>query len=304
MPGPLKLVAQVLSQARQGGTWHELNDPTRDQCLQWCHDGRVQRWLVVSSQAALERAEASVTKAQQREGATLEQQLFHVHATRLKTPEAAPAALAVRAHSWRYHPVDPTGVIEPKRDAGTGRPTPTSPLTSIDWQRRVQARPEQERIAWRKPQGACLVIGTTIDASHVRDIQVIQAYTAQSQVESGLRLLKDPSFFVASLFVKKPCRMQGLLRVMTLALLGYAVTQRRLRGQLVRQHETLPHQINQPTERPTLRWVFPLLAGMHRVRMTLQDQAHDLIEGRNEVQIKVLRLFGEEVCQMYQIAPG
>jgi transposase len=165
-------------------------------------------------------------------------------------------------------------------------------------------RPDQERIAWRKQQGACFVIGTNIDASQVSDLQVIQAYKAQSQVESGFRFLKDPLFFVSSLFVKKPCRIQGLLMVMTLALLVYAVTQRRLRGQLVWQHDTIPNQINQPTERPTLRWVFQLLEGIHRVRVTVQDQAQDVIEGLNEVQIKVLRLFGEEVCQLYQIAPG
>jgi transposase len=304
MPGTLKLVSQVISQALQWGTWHELHDTTRYQCLALCHDGIAQRWLVVSSQAALERAEARVTNAQQREWATLEKQLFHLQATRVETPEAAQAALAVLAQSWRYHQVDTTGVIEHKRYAGKGRPTPTSPITSIDWQIRVQARPDQERIAWRKQQGACFVIGTNIDASHVSDIQVIQAYTAQSQVESGFRFLKDPLFFVSSLFVKKPCRIQGLLMVMTLALLVYAVTQRRLRGPWVWQHDTIPHQIHQPTERPTWRWVFQLLEGIHRVRVTVQDQAHDLIEGLNEVQIKVLRLCGEEVCQLYQIAPG
>ena len=121
-------------------------------------------------------------------------------------------------------------------------------------------------------------------------------------MESGF--LKAPLFFVASLFVKKPCRIQGLLMVMTLALLVYAVTQRRLRGQLVRQHDTIPNQINQPTERPTLRWVFQLLEGIHRVRVTVQGMVHDLIEGLNEVQIKILRLFGEEVCRLYQISPG
>jgi hypothetical protein len=215
MPGPLTLVSQVISQALPWGTWHELHDTTRYQCLAWCHDGRAQRWLVVSSQAALQRAEASVTNAQQREWATRETPLFHVQATRFETPEAAPAALAVLATSWRDHQVATTCVIEHKRDAGKGRPTPTSPITSIDWQRRVQARPDQERIAWRKHQGACVVIGTHIDASPVRDIQVIQAYNAQCQVESGFRFLKDPWFLVSSLLVKKPCRIHGLLMVMT-----------------------------------------------------------------------------------------
>jgi transposase len=304
IPGTLKLVSQVISQALQWDTWHELNDTTRYQCLALCHYGMAQRWLVVSSQAALERAGASVTKAQQREWETLEKQLFHLQAKRFETPGAAQAALAGLAKSWRYHQVDTACVSEHKRYAGKGRPTPSSPITSIDWQMRVQARPDQEQIAWRKQQGACFVIGTNIDASQVSDAQVIQAYKAQAQAEGGFRFLKDPLFFVSSLFVKKPCRIQGLLMVMTCALLVYAVTQRRLRRQLSRQHDTIPNQINQPTDRPTLRWVFQLLEGIHRVRVTVQGQVHDLIEGLNEVQIKVLRLFGEEVCQLYQISPG
>ena len=113
----------------------------------------------------------------------------------------------------------------------------------------------------------------------------------QAQAEGGFRFLKDPPFFVSSLFVKKPCSIQGLLMVMTFALLVYAVTQRRLRRHLARQNETVPNQMNQPTARPTLRWVFQLLEGIHRVRVTVQGKVHDLIEGLNEVQITILRLF-------------
>jgi hypothetical protein len=53
-----------------------------------------------------------------------------------------------------------------------------------------------------------------------------------------------------------------------------------------------------------LRWVFQLLEGIHRVRVTVHSEVHDLIEGLNEVQITILRLFGQEVCRLYQISPG
>ena len=66
----------------------------------------------------------------------------------------------------------------------------------------------------------------------------------------------------------------------------------------------LRNNSNQPTSRPTLRWVFQLLDGMHRVQVTVQDQVHTRIVGLNEVRIKILRLFGERVCQVYQISSG
>jgi len=258
----------------------------------------------VSSQAALERAEASVNKACQRESEAIDKQLFHLQATRYATPEAAHAALAHLATSWRYHQVETSHLIEHKHYARKGKPTPTAPIKSIDWQIQAQVCPDQQGIEERKQQGACFVIGSNIEANQLSDLEVIAAYKAQAQAEGGFRFLKDPMFFVSSLFVKKPCRIQGLLMVMTLALLVYSVTQRRLRQQLARQHETLPNQINQPTERPTLRWVFQLLEGIHRVRMTVQSQLQDLIVGLNDVQIKILRLFGEAVCRLYQISPG
>ena len=84
----------------------------------------------------------------------------------------------------------------------------------------------------------------------------------------------------------------------------YAVTQRRLHRQLARQNETVTNQINQPTQRPTLRWVFQLLEGIHRIRVTIQGKVHDLIEGLGAVETNILRLFGAEVCGLYQMSPG
>jgi transposase len=177
-------------------------------------------------------------------------------------------------------------------------------MKATGWQMPAQVRPDHEQMRHRIQHNACFVLGTNIAASQLNDSEIIAAYKAPAQVEGGFLFLKDPLFFVSSLFVKKPSRIQGLLVVMTLALLVYSVTQRRLRQQLARQGEAVPNQINQPTAGPTLRWVFQLLEGMHRVRVTVQGQLHDLIERLHEVQIKILRLFGEEVCRLYQISPG
>jgi hypothetical protein len=46
------------------------------------------------------------------------------------------------------------------------------------------------------------------------------------------------------------------------------------------------------------------LEGIHRVRVTAQGQVQNVIEGLNDVQIKILRLFGDAVCRLYQISPG
>ena len=304
IPNTIGAVSQVIAQALTWDTWHCLDAKTRYQSIELCHYGMAQRWLVVHSQAALERAEAMVTTARQREEAAIAKQLFHLQAQRFKTPQVAQDALVALAQRWTYHQVESSTLIEHKRYACKGRPTPHSPLKAIEWQIQARVRRAQEVMEHHKQVKACFVLGTNISASELCDTEVIVAYKGQSCVEGGFRFLKDPLFFVSSLFVKKPSRIEGLLMVMTLALLVYSVAQRRLRQQLARHNEAVPNQINQPTTAPTLRWVFQLLEGIHRVRVTVQDQVHDLIEGLNDVQIKVLRLFGERVCYLYQISPG
>ena len=304
IPDTLKIVSPVIGQALRADTWQVLDDTTRYHRLELCHYGMAQRGLVVCSEAATQRAEKSVSKAQNRELEGIEKQLFHLPAKRFESQQSAQAALAALSKSWRYHHVADTELIEHKRYAGKGRPSAKSPIKAIEWQIRAEVGPDVEKIRQLKQHKGCFVLGTNIKADELTDQEVLAAYKAQSQVEGGFRFLKDPLFFVSSLFVKKPTRIQGLLMVMTLALLVYSVAQRRLRQELARQNESLPNQINQPTQRPTLRWVFQLLEGIHRVRVMVQDQVHDLIEGLNEVQIKILRLFGQEVCQIYQISSG
>jgi hypothetical protein len=81
------------------------------------------------------------------------------------------------------------------------------------------------------------------------------------------------------------------------------VTPRRRRQPWARHHETVPHQSTQPTPRPTVRWVCHRRDGMHRVRLTRDRTVHDRIDGLGAVQAHILRLFGDEVCQLDHISP-
>ena len=162
--------------------------------------------------------------------------------------------------------------------------------------------PDPEKILHRKQHKACFVLGTRIPDTELTDEDVLAGYKEQSSVERGFRFLKDPLFFASSLFVTKPARIQGLLMVMTLALLVYSLAQRRARSQLQNQEETLPNQIGLPTSTPTLRWIFQLLDGIHRVILYGEEHVQTIIEGLTDLRTKILRLFGQKVCQIYQIS--
>jgi hypothetical protein len=170
--------------------WQRLDDTTRYHQVELCHYRIAQRWLVVSSQAACDRAEASVTKAQQREYAAIEKQLFHLQAKRFETPEATHAALAAIEKGWRYHQVDAYDLIEHKCYDHKGRPTSTTPIKAMTWQMQAQVRPDTEAIEQQKQYKACFVLGTNIDASQLHEADVIAAYKGQAQVEGASGFLR------------------------------------------------------------------------------------------------------------------
>src|SRR5467141_5216599 len=67
IPETLKVTQQVIEQAWAWGEWQPLDETVRYQRVELCHYGMVQRWLVVSSQDAWQRAGHTLAKAQAHE---------------------------------------------------------------------------------------------------------------------------------------------------------------------------------------------------------------------------------------------
>lgn len=219
----------MIAPARPWDTGPRLAAQTRSQSIALCHYGLAQRWLVVHAPAALERAEATGTTARQRAEAGIAKPLLHLQAQRFTTPQVAQDALVALAKRWTYQQVAASTLIEHTRYACTGRPTPPSPLKAIAWHSQARVRPAQEGMEPHKQAKAGCVLGPNMSASAWCDAEVIVASKGQSWVEGGVRFLTAPLFLVSSLLVKKPRRIEGLWMVMPLALLVYAVAQRRLR---------------------------------------------------------------------------
>lgn len=112
-------------------------------------------------------------------------------------------------------------------------------------------------------QKSCFILATNIDKETLSPEGLLKHHKAQSEVEKDFRFLKDPLFFVSSLFIKKPSKIDVLLTVMMLSLLVYSIAQSRMRTNMRKQEATVPNQINQEISNPTLRWVFQCFEGIN-----------------------------------------
>lgn len=302
IPESLLVAQQIIEQAWAWNHWDPLDDNYRFQRLDLGHYGIEQRWLVFTSRSGWEQAEQAVAKAQTKEREALDKQLYHLHAQRFSSEEEARIHLDRLAQKWKYHQVAQTTGTSHLHYARKGRPTPDTPIQSIDWQLQATVAVDPEKQRAQTQRKASFVLGTSIPAQEVKDEELLLHYKGQGTAERGFRFLKEPVFFTSSLFVKKPSRIQGLLMVMTLALLVYTLAQRRVRQELAQQGETLPNQIGLPTATPTLRWIFQLLEGINVVTVVIQRQVRVVIEGLTDLRKKILRLFRQTVCQIYQIS--
>ena len=90
---------------------------------------------------------------------------------------------------------------------------------------------------------------------------------AQQSCQRGFAFLKDPLLFADSIFLKSPERIESLGMMMDLCLLVYSLSQRQIITPLRESKSTVKNQLGKPTNRPTLRWIFPYFQSIHLVTL-------------------------------------
>ena len=303
IPGTLKSESEVINRALKASSWKKFDNNYRYQEFSITHYDLPQRWIVVFSDQAKSRAEKTIVKACKKEQLKLEKALWHLSNQPYGCKKDAKKALDQIIQKSRYHHLASIRLSEKKKFEKTGRPRKGSHPKVSQYFIHAKLVLKPEALNNRLNQKACFVLGTTIPADELSPDEIIAAYKQQhaSIENTGFRFLKDPLFFTRSFCLKKPSRIMGLLTIMTLALLVYSIAQRRLRAALEKKKETLPNQINQPISRPTLRWIFQLLDGIHIVKITRHQSTDYIIEGMTEIKERIIAYFGDFVRTIYKI---
>lgn len=122
-----------------------------------------------------------------------------------------------------------------------------------------------------EPTSSFLAATNVLDASQLTDHELIQTYKEQHCVERGFSFLNDPLFQASSVFVKKPSRIVVRGLVMALCLLVYRLAEHRLRSQFAATGRMVLNQLQQPSDRPTIRWMFQCFEGIDLLCVTHPD---------------------------------
>ena len=131
------------------------------------------------------------------------------------------------------------------------------------------------------------------------DEKILSEYKKQSKTESGFKFIKDNSFEVSSIFLKKPERVAALMMIMTLCLMVYSVAQYRLRESLKELNEHVPNQNGKLTQNPTMKRVFKLFQGVQVLTVVINDIAQVLVINLNITLKNILKYFGARAMEIY-----
>ena len=87
--------------------------------------------------------------------------------------------------------------------------------------------------------------------------------------------------------------------VMGLALLVYALAERKLREELRERGESIPNQVGKPTQRPTMRRIFQMFEGIDILEVRSGSKRRRIVVNLKPIHRKIICLMGEEVEKCY-----
>ncbi len=264
------------------------------------YGGVRQRWILVDSQA---RRKSDIKKLDKK----LEQiqQKCHQELQALTGQDFACAADAIAAAEklstqMKLHKLSNIQTVEKPHYAKRGKPQPDAIPTSISYRVTATVIPiDAEILAQRQRCGRFILATNILDPLQFTADDALREYKAQQGTERGFRFLKDPLFFTSSVFLKSAKRIEALGMIMVLCLLVYNLAQRQLRLALALAQDTIPSQLCNPTNSPTLRWVFQCFMAVHLVSFQGLTQVVNL----SPLRLHILNFFSP-ACQRYYLLPA
>jgi transposase len=263
------------------------------------YGGVAQRWLLRYSEPRHPQAQRTVDTQLHKQSDQDVKAFKQLCGTPFACEADARQALATFAQDLQATFLATSTVRATPRSGKRGRPRqgvqPDHVVYQIDGALASSLAARQARV----DQHSCFILATNeLDPLQLPPHELLASYKGQGHAERGFRFLKDPQFFAAALYRKKPERVMALLRVMTVCLLVYAALEYRIRQALQAPDATFPNQKGQRVQHPTARWVFHYFVGMHLLSVSGQ---WPLVLHLTEEHGNLLKLLGQPYMQLYGI---
>jgi len=256
-----------------------------------------QKWVLYVSQPMQKRKEKTFDKQIEKENKQAERSLAKIKRREFACEADArkEAELWLAEHPFYRFKDLSVKLINRRNGKLRGRPKNGEELLEvhlIDAEIEINA----EKVADAKSKLGRFILAT--NDLYLDPNTILSYYKGQQAVERGFRFLKDKSFRVAEVYLKKEERIEALVMIMVLTLMIYSVAEWMLRKRMRETGETIPNQLKKPTQKPTLKWVVFLFMGVTEVTVWINGEMHQKIANLNDNLVNIIRLLGSG-CEKY-----
>ncbi|MCX5828605.1 MAG: IS1634 family transposase, partial [Deltaproteobacteria bacterium] len=267
------------------------------ECLE-DYGGINQKWVLVSSEKGRLRQEKTYERNLKKRIESARKSL-----KKLKAKEFAcePDARRAAERWFADHPfLRPDGILittsQKKTNKKRGRPSKEDIVETVfSFESPLEVIPE---IIEREKHG----LGRFVLATNDVDLDVdtiLKYYKGQQSVERGFRFLKDKSFRVAEVFLKKESRIEALSMLMVLCLFVYAAAEWYLRLKLKESGATVKNQLKKPVQNPTMKWIFTIFMRPAEVIFSMNSQSKRFIVNLEDETLDILKVMGPSFSNYY-----
>jgi transposase len=258
-----------------------------------------QKWVVVHSTEMHKRKDVTFDRKVQRKVKKSQKDLKDLKKVKFACEKDARAALERWKKDNPYCLLKDVEIstITTRENGQKGRPRKDEKLIVHYVANAKAIRNEEVTLDEKEYQGRFIIASNDLNLDAEK---MLENYKNQSKVERGFRFIKDKSFRVSDVYLKKPQRIEALSMIMVLTLMIYSVAEWKLRKKLKETGETIPDQLKKQTQKPTLKWVFMLMREITEVKIEVDSKVIIEIANMNEVKYKIIRLMGKN-CEKYYL---
>ena len=261
------------------------------------YGGISQKWVLVHSKEMQIRKEKTFEKSLEKLDAQTTKSFKKLLGLEFACEMDAQAAADhwVKNHPWyqytQFSVVQTSRKVEVKR----GRPRTNEERRTVYTVQAEIARNTEVILAEKERLGRFILASNDLSLDPET---MLEYYKNQAAVERGFRFLKDKSFRISEVYLKKPERIEALSMVMVLTLLIYSVAEWLIRKRLKEQNVFVPNQANKPTQKPTLKWIFTDFLGVTEVKADISGKREVQLTNLNQNARKILAILGGR-CENY-----
>ena len=193
--------------------------------------------------------------------------------------------------------------VSSEHHPGRGRPRKDA-TPAKQWHIQATVTIKQPQIEQEVRRKACFIVATNVlDSAVLSEEEVVSTYKGQGSVERGFRFLRI-SLVSGLLRVPQKARAHRRAGIDHGALRGtvYRLAEHRLRTRLAETEQTVPDQLNRPTARPTMRWIFQCFEGIELLHIHSASEMQSLILRLQPLHRLVLAMLGPPYEKIYTIS--